>query len=153
MHDVILLSSFSDNVPTCVFQRLCDAFSLLFLLFISEVIACHFSFSFLDYVQIKVKKIIFSMLQLVRNSPVRFIPDRKQFNLAIGGGCCRVEPLLQVSAIQSLRLLLLGVKHQKPYYTQAKEAFFAKCCVLPQKHANLDWQEISCSSKVFDFVK
>lgn len=82
---------------------------------ISEVIFCLFSFSFLDYVQIKGTKIIFSVLQLVRNSPGRVIPDRKQFNLAIGEGHCRMETFVQVCGIQSLRLLLLGVKHQKPY--------------------------------------
>lgn len=120
---------------------------------ILEVIACLFSFSFPDYVQIKGKRIIFSVLQLVRNSPGRLIPDRKQFNLAVGEGHCRVETLVQVCGIQSLRLLLLGVKHQKPYCTQAKEAFFAKCCVLPQKHASLELQLMSCHSNIFDLVK
>lgn len=76
---------------------------------------------------------MFLVLQLVRNSPGRLIPGRKQFNLAIGEGCCKVETLVQVCVIQSLRLLLLGIKHQNSYYTQAKEAFFTKCCVLRQK--------------------
>lgn len=132
-----------------VFQRLCDAFFCCFCC-ISEVIVCLFSFSFLDYVQIKGTKIIFSVLQLVRNLPKRVIPDRKQFNLAVSEGCCRVETFVQVAGIQSLRLLLLRVKHQKPYYTQSKEEFFAKCCVLPQKHASL---ELTCQSNMFDLVK
>lgn len=42
---------------------------------ISEVIVCFFSFCFLDYVQIKGTKIIVSVLQLVRNSSGRAIPD------------------------------------------------------------------------------
>lgn len=117
---------------------------------ISEVIVCLFSFSFLDYVQIKGTKSIFSILQLVRNSPGRVVPDRKQFNLAIDEGHCRVETSVQVCGIQSLRLLLLGVKHQKPYYTETKEEFFAKCCVL---HISLELQLTSCQSNIFVLVK
>lgn len=120
---------------------------------VSEVIVCLFSFSFLYYVQIKGTKIIFWVLQLVRSSPGRVSPDRKQFNLAIDEGHCRVETSVQVCGFQSLRLLLLGVKHQKPYYTEAKEEFFAKDCVLPQKHTSLELQLTSCHSNMFDLVK
>lgn len=63
---------------------------------LSEVIVCLFSFSFLDYVQIKGTKIIFSILQLVRSPPGRVIPERKHFNLAVGVGRSRVKGFVQV---------------------------------------------------------
>lgn len=93
---------------------------------ISEVIVCLFSFSFLDYVQIKGTKIIFSVLQLVRTSPGRVIPDRKQFNLAVDEGHCRVETFVQVCGIQSLRLLLLGGQAPKTVLHRGQGRFFCK---------------------------
>lgn len=100
-----------------------------------------------DNVQIKKKKksFIFSILQLVRNSPRGFVFGfffflTKQFNLAVGEGRCSVEAL-----VQSLQSKVIGcfcsVSNNKSCITRrANQAFFSKCCIVPQKHASSDWQ-------------
>lgn len=68
------LLTYSGSVPTHVFQRFCDAFLLLFLLFtgnmikqlISEVTVCLFSFSSLQTMcKLKKKKKIIYVLSII----------------------------------------------------------------------------------------
>lgn len=130
-------------MPTRVFQRFCDAFLLLFLLFvgnmikqlISEVTVCLFSFSSLQTMcKLKKKKYhlcsqYYSWPEILRKS---FFPDRKQFNLATAEGRCSVGGTCTVSAIQSRRLLLLPVEQQKLYYAQGLSSIFCNCCIVPR---------------------
>lgn len=134
------------------FQRFCDVFLLLFLLFIgnmikqliSEVTVCLFSFSSLQAVQIKKKKEknnlcsqYYSWSEILQKG---VFSDRKQFNLAIGEGCCSLEALVQ-SPQSKVRGCFCSVSSNKSCITRrANQAFFAKCCIVPQKRASSDWQ-------------
>lgn len=78
-----------------------------------------------DNVQIR-KKIITCVLNIIvgqKFSRKFFFPDRKQFNLALGEGRGGTRT---VSTIQSHRLLLLGIRQQKLYYTQGQPSTFCE---------------------------
>lgn len=115
------------------FEGFRDAFLLLFLLFIgnmikqliSEVTLCLSSFFSLQ-TMCKLEKITYILNIIVGQKfsrKVFFFPDRKQFNLALGEGCGGTRT---VSTIQSHRLLLLGIEQQKLYYTQGQPSIFCE---------------------------
>lgn len=108
-------------MPTRVFRRFCDAFLLLLLLFIgnmmkqliSEVTVCLFGFSSPQTMcKLKKKKKIIYVLYIIVGQKfsgkvacggVFFFPGRKQFNFALGEGRWSVAGACTVSAIQSRR--------------------------------------------------